>query len=85
MLTVFIIYLWLISVTSVYPLVEGFVENIEAIQHFEEVFDNAAKFAGSKIEEINESNRRLDSGESRNQYQRDTRQLKNMENEGFQL
>ena len=53
MLTVLIIYLWPISVTSVYPsVVEGFVENMEAIQHIEEVFDNAAKFAGAKVEEI---------------------------------
>jgi hypothetical protein len=52
MLTALIIYLWPNSVTSVYPVVEGFVENMEAIQHIEEVFDNAAKFAGAKVEEI---------------------------------
>ena len=66
-LTVLIIYLWPLSATSVYPVVGRLVENMEAIQHIEEVFDTAELFAGDKVEEINESNRRWDSGETRNE------------------
>ena len=69
-----LIYFSPISVVSMYPVIEGFVENLEAIDYFEEVFDSAAVVAGAKVEEIDESNRRWDSGDSRNGYQRDTRQ-----------
>ena len=69
-----VIYLWKIPAARMYPVVEGFVENMEAIEHFEEVFDSAAVFAGAKVEEIHESERRWDNEDSSNGYQRETRQ-----------
>ena len=54
---------------------EGFIENIEAIQHFEEVFESAAAFAGVVSEESSDSNRRWDEGEAGTAYQRNSRQV----------
>merc|ERR1711892_182030 len=62
-------FLFPISATSVHPVAQGqFVENLEAIQHFEQVFDTAAMHASGKAEDIDESNRRWDSGITRNGY-----------------
>ena len=72
---VLLTFLFPISATSVHPVAQGqFVENLEAIQHFEQVFDTAAMYASGKAEDIDESNRRWDSGITRNGYQRDTLQ-----------
>merc|ERR1711892_1235830 len=69
-----LIYLWKIPAAEMYPVIEGFVENMEAIENFEEVFDSAAIFAGAKVEEIHESERRWDTEDSSNGYHRETRQ-----------
>merc|ERR1711892_11810 len=69
-----LIYLWKIPAAKMFPIVEGFVENMEAIENFEEVFDSAAVFAGAKVKEIHQSERRWDTGDSSNGYQRETRQ-----------
>merc|ERR1711892_102139 len=69
-----LIYLWKIPAAKMFPIVEGFVENMEAIENFEEVFDSAAVFAGAKVKEIHQSERRWDTEGSSNGYQRETRQ-----------
>ena len=66
-----LIYVWKIPAARMYPVVEGFIENMEAIEHFEEVFDSAAVIAGAKVEETSESERRWDNGD---EYERGTRQ-----------
>ena len=72
---VMIIFILPISVTSVHSVAERqFAENIEAIEYFEEVFDTAAAHAVAKVEDIDESDRRWDSGVTRNGNQRDTLQ-----------
>ena len=56
---------------------EGFIENQEAINYFEIVFDTAAKHAGAEMTdvEVTPSNRRWDSqNELPNIYQRNSRQ-----------
>ena len=51
------------------------MENLEAIEHIEKVFDSAAVSAGAKDQVFPESERRWDSEGANNEHARESRQV----------
>ena len=70
-----LIYYSYVPLVSLHPVVGGFLENLEAIEHFEKVFDSAAVSAGAKDKLFPESERRWDSEGVNDEHPRESRQV----------